>query len=308
MAAGAGICLYGRRIRFTSVVLAALTVLPAALASAASLPPDLMPVSGSAVLCQEKRSVIAKRDACTGRGRTVIRTTTTTADIGPGPLELAPVVPRADVPEDCHGNGDVDIDGDGRPDDDDILVRQRVYGDRNGDGVFERATDTSSASRILGCRYYHPIHRHYHLEGFAEFLVADAQTGDVVARANKISFCVEDSDPFDLALPGAQPPSRSKEGFYSYESCASRRSVQGMSVGWADAYRWKTPGQEIDVGNLDAGDYCVVTVADPDNQVRESNEANNVSAARYHIDPTLARVGSPLTLKLSPGSCATPLD
>ena len=67
--------------------------------------------------------VLFHKDACTGTGRTVIRITTKTGDSGRGPLELAAVPKAQDIPEDCHGDGDVDINGDGVPDDNDVLVR-----------------------------------------------------------------------------------------------------------------------------------------------------------------------------------------
>jgi lysyl oxidase len=273
-------------------------------ATAAPLLPDLKPLGSGAIrLCKEKSTALFHKDACTGTGRTVIRTTTKTGDSGKGPLELAAVPHAQDIPEDCHGDGDVDINGDGIPDDNDVLVAQRVFNDANGDGVFKRSIDTSATSSIVGCRYYHAIHHHYHLEAFASFELVNAQTGQLVRGSDKVSFCINDTGSFDLSLPGAQQPSSSGLGYYSYLDCAPRDSVQGVSIGWADTYGWKTPGQEIDVTGLPAGDYCVVTQTDPDNHLAESNEGNNVRRVRFHIDPAKAPANSSLALKQVPGGC-----
>jgi hypothetical protein len=283
----------------------ALLLVPA-VAAAAPLVPDLKPLgSGAIQLCQEKPTALFHKDACKGTGRTVIRTTTKTGNSGRGPLELL-AVPRAeDIPEDCHGDGDVDINGDGVPDDNDVLVRQRIYNDANGNGVFERSVDTTSASYFVGCRYYHAIHHHYHLEAFVKFKLVSAQTGQQVRGNDKVSFCINDTGSFDLSLPGAQQPS-SGHGHYSAADCVPRDSTQGVSIGWNDTYGWKTPGQEIDVTGLPVGDYCVLTQADPENHLMESDEGNNVRQVRYHIDPTKAPVNSSLALKQVPGGCPAP--
>ena len=272
--------------------------------AAGSLLPDLKPLgAGPAQLCQEKPTVVLRQDACTGTGHTVIRTTTKTGDAGRGPLELV-AVPRAqDIPEDCHGDGDVDINGDGVPDDNDVLVRQRVFNDANGDGVFERSIDTVATSHIVGCRYYHPIHHHYHLEAFVHFMVESAQTGKIVAGSNKVSFCLSDSQDFDLLLPGAP-----LSGYYSSLHCKPRNSVQGVSIGWADTYGWQTPGQEINITGLREADYCVITQTDPDDKLAESDETNNERRVRYHLDAATAPVNSSIQLKQVPGGCPAPIS
>jgi lysyl oxidase len=263
-------------------------------AAASSLLPDLKPLaSGAARLCQEDPTT---EDACTGTGRTVLRTTTKAGNSGKGPLELAAVPAAQQNPGDCPPATPPET-GDG------VLVKQRVYHDRNGDGVFERSIDGSWTSHIVGCRYYHPAHHHYHFEDFVRFGLVEAQTGTLVRGGDKISFCINDSGSFNLSLPGAQQPSSSGGGFYGSARCAVRNSIQGVSIGWDDTYTWKTPGQEIDVTGLPAGDYCVVTQTDPDNHLAESNKRNNVRRVRYHIDPAEAPVNSSLALRQVPGGC-----
>jgi Lysyl oxidase len=267
---------------------------------AARLLPDLRTLDpGPARLCQEMRRPVFHRDACTGSGRTVLRVNTLTGNFGKGPLELAAVRPAQDHPRDCHNDGRHDINGDGRPDDNDIVVKQRVYKDANGDGAFKRSVDRKRQSHRVGCRYYHPAHHHYHLAAFATFNLKSVRTGRTVRRSGKVSFCLNDTGPFNRSLPGAQHG----DGYYSYRRCAVRRSVQGVSIGWSDTYGWKTPGQELHVKGLPKGDYCLITKADPNNHVAESHESNNKRRVRYHIDPAKAPRNSSQTLTPKPGGC-----
>jgi hypothetical protein len=271
----------------------------AAPASGASLKPDLRTRPLTAMrMCKESLTTTKRSDACHGTGRTVLRLTNRVANYGGGPMEFTAVAPGADIPEDCHGNGDVDVNGDGIPDDDDTWVEQRVYNDVNGDGVFQRSTDTSYTATVVGCRYYHPAHRHYHLEGFARFLLYSESTGQLVRTGNKISFCVADSNSFDVSLPGAP-----QSAFYTATACNQKTSINGTSVGWFDQYGWALQGQEIDITGIPAGTYCVVAKADPDNHFIETSDANNDVQARIQLDPSQAPVGSYVTVQRLAGAC-----
>jgi Lysyl oxidase len=272
-----------------------IALLAPSVADAGPLLPDLKPVkSGAPRLCQEMTTPIRARDACTGTGRTVIRNITKTGNAGPGPLELAAVAPEQDIPADCNGDGNPAND---------VMVKERIYTDANGDGVYQRSVDTTATSSLVGCRYYHAIHKHYHLERFVSFHLVDAATGLLVGGNNKVSFCISDSNPFDLALPGA--PSGQ---YYSPAACTPRDTVTGVSIGWADTYGWKIQGQEIDVTGLPAADYCVVTVSDPANLIVESNEANNFRAVRYRIDPAQAPRNGSVPITPASGGCPAPVS
>jgi hypothetical protein len=197
-----------------------------------------------------------------------------------------------DTPKDCHGDGDVDVDGDGIPDDNDVVVVQRIYQDGNGNGTFERGSDTNFSPSVVGCRYFHPAHNHYHVEGFAELALRSDSTGQIVRTGDKISFCVADSGIFDGGLPGT--PQRA---FYSETGCTERLSIQGTSVGWYDLYAWGLPGQQLDVTGIPAGNYCLIVEGDPQNLLQESNEANNNRFFHVFVDPAQAPRDAYKTLK-----------
>ncbi|HJR37735.1 MAG TPA: lysyl oxidase family protein, partial [Nocardioidaceae bacterium] len=266
------------------------------------LKPDLKTLDrGPVRLCQESVTALHRRDACRSTGRTVLRISTFIGNAGQGPLEYAPVSPAQDIPADCRGDGDTDLDGDGDLEDNDVLVQQLIYEDGNGNGTYQRLTDTGFTGVDVGCRYFHPEHDHYHVEAFSRFLLCSEQTGTVVRTGNKISFCVADTNYFDLSLPGA--PTRGN-GFYSDDDCDGQLSIQGISVGWYDLYAWGLPGQEIDVTGLPAGTYCLIVRADPDNLIDETNESNNDRLRRLFIDPAQAPVNRYKSLPKAPGTCA----
>jgi hypothetical protein len=158
---------------------------------------------------------------------------------------------------------------------------QRVYDDR---GTF--------TERLVGDFTYHPGHRHWHFESFAEYelwtdadyeawLTSGRQHGRPQWRGSKTtgqdeSFCVQDSDLIE-ALPGSPPAE-------VYSACDAQ--LQGISVGWADTYPFYLTEQWIDLGEtkLADGHYVLRVVADPENLLfesengdapeRESSEAN----------------------------------
>ena len=172
-------------------------------------------------------------------GRTLLRLTTSVANIGAGPLEI-----RGDT---IHGDGTQD-------------VLQRIY---NSDGSF---TD-----QMAGTFSYHPEHGHIHFDRFTQFhlreVTADDGVGAIVSSGNKSSFCLIDVRSYDETLPGAP-------GLRQYHAC---NEYQGISVGWADIYIKALPDQWIDVTGVADGRYWLEVEIDPEHWIVESDETNNVS-------------------------------
>jgi hypothetical protein len=258
-------------------------------ASAQLLLPDLQTEPFGAIrLCQESLTADdALGDSCTGTGRTVVRIANRVGDHGSGPIELVPdpTAPLVGCPSDV-------------PADQEITVDERIYLDANADGVFERPTDTAYTDLLVGCKYYHAEHHHYHFEDYARFFLYSETTGQLVVSGNKTSFCLLDTNHFDLSLPGA-PSSK----YYSSATCKSLTGLDGTSVGWYDGYGSMLPGQELDVTGLPAGIYCLVSVADPDNKLTESDDSNNTRELRIRFDPSQAPVNSYARARKLSGPC-----
>jgi Lysyl oxidase len=153
-------------------------------------------------------------------------------------------------------------------------VYQRVY---RSDGTFY---DT-----LAGTMTYHPQHNHFHFNNFALYTLK--AVGDVLGSgqtSQKTSFCVEDTTAVNLQLPGA-PHSA------VYTTC--NPDVQGLSVGWGDRYGPLLDGQEIDITGDAEGDYDLIIESDPSNQLLETNNSDNLSCVRLHINPA-ARTFQPI--------------
>jgi hypothetical protein len=165
-----------------------------------------------------------------------------------------------------------------------------VAGEDQGDGtrlVYQRVYNEPElltyADYESGTVTFHPEHNHTHFDDYAQFTILEAlpdttgdgipEVGGEVTEGLKRSFCLADSDPYDLALPNAaQEP--------SFFGCVDQ---QRISVGWMDVYTPTTPGQQIDVGGLEPGDYWLQGAIDPENRLREVNENNNVGRVLINI-------------------------
>jgi hypothetical protein len=191
-----------------------------------------------------------------------LRFSNTIANTGVGPLELYPVA------NDCNGNGDFT---------DDRTAMEQPYVDSNDDGVFERSSDQPSGTPIVvGCYVFHPAHDHWHLEDFARYeLHRWSSSGAVVAARRKVSFCVGDDYVAQPGLPGSP-----RKPYYT--ECTNDSTI-GLSIGWADFYGADLQGQSLDIRGIADGRYCLVSTADPDGHILESDPTNNVATLRIRI-------------------------
>lgn len=162
-----------------------------------------------------------------------------------------------------------DCDGDGKARND-RTAYQRIFADSDSDGVFSRGTDSGFQLSRAGCFDFHPSHHHWHLENFSQYRLmtwSGGVRGAVVGTTDKVSFCIIDSYRADPGLDGS-PTAK-------YFTTCSRDGVQGLSTGWADTYGAHLDGQHITITGLANGTYCLVSKADPANQLVESDDSNN---------------------------------
>ncbi|MEE9212026.1 MAG: lysyl oxidase family protein, partial [Phycisphaeraceae bacterium] len=174
-------------------------------------------------------------------GRILLRLSSTIANIGAGPMEI---------------RGGVELPGDKQE------VFQRIYND-----------DNSFSDVLAGTFHFHAPHGHVHFDGFAQYNLREVTAGNgvgpILSDGSKTSFCLIDFTKYDLGLPGAPTVE-------AYDVCES--TVQGISVGWADVYNYTLPDQWIDITDVSRdGDFWLEVVADPDNNLIESDETNNAT-------------------------------
>jgi hypothetical protein len=178
-------------------------------------------------------------------GHTHLRLTQITVNIGDGKLHL-------------YGGPD---NGDGTQD-----VLQRIFRD-----------DMTYWDRLAGLFVFHPSHNHIHFEGWAIYRLREILPGEgvgpIIASGDKTSFCVYDNTLHDPTLPGYTGQ--------EFSGCSS--VLQGLGVGWGDTYDLSTPGQNIDITGVPDGEYWLESEVDPDDDILESDETNNIARVKVTI-------------------------
>ena len=192
-------------------------------------------------------------------GTRFLRFSNTVANLGQGRLEVMPINNAATGLTDAY---------------------QRVY-THNASGVW-----LIQNTVYAGTFAFHPEHGHWHFEGFALYelrgVAADGSIGtQVFGSSGKVSFCMLDTTRVTSTIEHSSPK--------TYSTCP-RDQTQGISVGWADTYGWRLAGQSIDVSNVPDGTYWLVSTADPEDRLLETNDSNNAAAIRVAIKGNRATV------------------
>ncbi len=131
-------------------------------------------------------------------------------------------------------------------------------------------TDGTTCTHLAGYFVYHPSHHHWHFDDFADYQIRkdDPFTGELMAQAQKVSFCLMDVK----RLPGFHTP------ITIASNCLVQDGIQGIDVGYADVYDSFLPGQSIDLdadpaNPVPAGDYFLVNTANPMGVILEVNDS-----------------------------------
>ena len=121
---------------------------------------------------------------------------------------------------------------------------------------------------------FHPAHNHWHINGIALFEVrSSSPTGPVVGgNSIKTTFCLIDWYKLDDNSP-------TKER--TYFDC--NKFYQGISVGWVDQYHQSLEGQGLDLTDVPAGHYYLVSTANPDSIFIESDLSNNIAWVGFDL-------------------------
>lgn len=159
-----------------------------------------------------------------------------------------------------------------------------VEGEANTQLVRQRIEWSDGKIEFLdaGIFAFHETHLHIHFEDWVGYRLREVLpenddndgVGDVVASSEKVSFCILDGVLFRPDLPNADFTPH-------FPSCG--KSIQGLSVGWVDVYNRQLPGQNIDITDLPDGFYWLEAEVDPEGNILESNEDNNVTRIQITI-------------------------
>ena len=124
-------------------------------------------------------------------------------------------------------------------------------------------------------------HNHWHVRDLETFELKHLRKGSKVGTGAKHGFCFSDN----YRYGSEQDP--------HYTSCGQSTDLEvtmGLSVGWADLYRYSLPDQYIDITGLGRGRYRLEGTADADNWFQESEESNNSTWVDIRIRHGRAKV------------------
>lgn len=161
--------------------------------------------------------------------------------------------------------------------------------------------------RVPDTFIFHAEHGHFHfpLASFGLYAVAPGGGfGRPVALSPKIGFCIDDSYIYNSGLEhsGAFLGTRT--------SCSDPTGLRGISVGGADEYDYRDPGQAVPIDGLADGTYWFRAMTDPNNDIVELDESNNETDVLVTIAKGVVKAGRVLHPDTTPpsGSFRAPRD
>ncbi len=162
-------------------------------------------------------------------------------------------------------------------------------------------------ARVPDLFEFHAEHGHFHfpLATFGLYAVAaDGGPGAPVAVSPKVGFCIDDSYLYDSSVEHA--------GTFigSRSSCADPSGLRGISVGGADEYDYRDPGQAIPFDGVPDGTYWFRAMTDPNNDFAEADESNNETDVQVTVRAGVVTAGQVRHPDTTPptGSMSAPVE
>lgn len=115
-------------------------------------------------------------------------------------------------------------------------------------------------------------HDHWHVVG-TEAHQLETMENEIVGGLVKSGFCFFDNVAYRTSLPGA--PDAAAHSSAECGAQLDRDVAMGLSVGWGDEYQWYLLDQTIEITAVPDGRYRLRAIADPADELAESDEANN---------------------------------
>lgn len=191
---------------------------------------------------------------------------------------------------------------------------QRLYSpDADGDGYAEPAEcDPASFDCKAGELEFHQDHAHWHYAGFFYYELFEVADPRLALNENnlgsstpgsKVGFCPSDDGLADWGRFFQERRYRWEMDRFDREaepgaSCLSLTNpMMGLSSGWGDFYEWQRAEQFVPFpvntdGSPKPGFYLLRATVDPERQIRESNEKDNVGFAYFEVPPN----GEPINI------------
>jgi hypothetical protein len=131
-------------------------------------------------------------------------------------------------------------------------------------------------------------HHHFHLQHVAKYSLWNATKTAEVAPAQKVGFCLEDSEHIEPKVGPTYPVYADNVAPFR-DFCQRYRPnatslYEGISPGWRDVYGSELAFQWVEVSNVLPGEYWLREDVNPDGFVKESSEPNTPA---YASSPTI---------------------
>lgn len=143
------------------------------------------------------------------------------------------------------------------------------------------------AHQQVGQMIWHddPTHNHWHFTDFAKYGLLDADLNPV-APSQKESFCLANTDAVDFTNEGAQWDVGEDDlgSVCGDQTTQSIREV--LAAGWGDTYSQWQAGQSIPISGVPDGVYYLQVLANPDENLIESDTTNNESLRQVKLRTT----------------------
>lgn len=242
--------------------------------------PNMLPACnyGPDVLLPDLMTVVPKHLSIQNEHqREMLRFSNGIANVGEGPFWLEPEYPDPSEGTSCqaayqllagpdHFEGQQII-----PTDEQIPAPIGTYAARCEKGSFD----------------YHETHNHWHIDNVGELKVCTQADFDVLGPecppaltapgqptvGIKFTFCLIDWYKLGDNTPNSDPTR-------NFFACGT--GFQGISPGWVDQYHHTTPGQEVDITGIPAGDYVLVSTVNM-GAFEEEDTTNNSAWVRFHL-------------------------
>jgi hypothetical protein len=148
-----------------------------------------------------------------------------------------------------------------------------------------------SEVRVPDAFEFHAAHGHFHfpLAAFGLYQVAPGGgIGAPVSISPKNGFCIDDSYIYNTSVEHSGAFVGQKG------SCADPTTLRGLSVGGADEYDYRDPGQSIPFQGVPDGTYWFRAITDPHNDLVEGDESNNETDVLVTISNSKVTTGTVL--------------
>jgi hypothetical protein len=169
-----------------------------------------------------------------------------------------------------------------------MKVFQRLYTTNAGnpeesEKYLERPHETPASSAEM---FYVNAdgHHHWHLQHVAKYSLWNSEKTAEVAPAEKVGFCLEDSEHVETSKGPSTPVYADNVPPYrrfcrQFEPNATN-VYEGISPGWRDAYTWNLGFQWVDASNVLPGEYWLREEVNPNKVIMEEGVGNKVAYAK----------------------------